>query len=66
MSEQRLVEYNDNLSPDGNHSFGPPELIIAWPEIRDECRDISFYIARILQLRGSAELGDLLEPIYSH
>jgi hypothetical protein len=34
MSEQNPIYYNSNCTPDGNYSFGPPEIVIPYPEER--------------------------------
>jgi hypothetical protein len=56
--QEKSVYYNSNCTPDGNHSFGPPEIVILYPEERLSRAALDEYLEITLN-----ENSDLVEEL---
>jgi hypothetical protein len=55
------VYYNSNCTPDGNHSFGLPEIVIPYPKEKLTSRELDEYLEATLN-----ENSDLVEELIQH
>lgn len=54
--------YHSNSTPDGNHSFGPPEVIVKYPDAEPPCEDLYEYVEIALN-ENTHRIEELLQPI---
>jgi hypothetical protein len=62
MSKEIRVQYNENCTPDGNHSSGPPEIIVPYPKEAFLRPDLSEYLEIALN-ENSYEVAEIFQQI---